>query len=117
MDEELPAVLLMGGGEGMGPVETTARALGDALYDSKTGKAIGQLVVVCGRNKRLEKKLRQVDWKVPVQVLCLFLFKLIAAYIEALLEYFCVRVVRVSRCCKVTSCSCDPEVVLLTMNI
>eukprot|EP00249_Psilotum_nudum_P020050 c27537_g1_i1 orf=3-1175(-) len=29
MDEDLPAVLLMGGGEGMGPVEATAKALGE----------------------------------------------------------------------------------------
>jgi hypothetical protein len=68
MDEELPAVLLMGGGEGMGPVETTARALGEALYDANTGKPIGQLVVVCGRNKNLVRKLQQVNWKIPIQV-------------------------------------------------
>jgi 1,2-diacylglycerol 3-beta-galactosyltransferase len=68
MDEELPAVLLMGGGEGMGPVETTARALGEALYDANTGKPIGQLVVVCGRNKNLVRKLQQVKWKIPIQV-------------------------------------------------
>ncbi|CAA7032965.1 unnamed protein product [Microthlaspi erraticum] len=36
MDENLPAVLLMGGGEGMGPIEATARALGDALYDENS---------------------------------------------------------------------------------
>jgi 1,2-diacylglycerol 3-beta-galactosyltransferase len=72
MDEELPAVLLMGGGEGMGPVETTARALGEALYDANTGKPIGQLVVVCGRNKNLVRKLQQVNWKIPIQVFSSF---------------------------------------------
>ncbi|KAK6158716.1 hypothetical protein DH2020_006030 [Rehmannia glutinosa] len=43
MDEHLPAVLLMGGGEGMGPIEATARALGDALYDEAHGQPIGQV--------------------------------------------------------------------------
>lgn len=68
MDEELPAVLLVGGGEGMGPVEATARALGQSLFDANTGKAIGQMVVVCGRNKRLVKKLEQMQWSIPVKV-------------------------------------------------
>lgn len=68
MDEDLPAVLLVGGGEGMGPVEATARALGQSLYDANTGKAIGQLVVVCGRNKRLVKKLEAMNWNIPVKV-------------------------------------------------
>ena len=69
MDENLPAVLLMGGGEGMGPIEATARALGDALYDENLGEPIGQVLVICGRNKKLASKLLSIDWKVPVQVL------------------------------------------------
>jgi 1,2-diacylglycerol 3-beta-galactosyltransferase len=69
MDENLPAVLLMGGGEGMGPIEATARALGDALYDENLGEPIGQLLVICGRNKKLASKLLSIDWKIPVQVL------------------------------------------------
>jgi len=73
MDEDLPAVLLVGGGEGMGPVEATARALGQSLYDANTGKAIGQMVVVCGRNKRLIKKLQQMQWNIPVKVCSKFL--------------------------------------------
>ncbi|KAG6698094.1 hypothetical protein I3842_08G004700 [Carya illinoinensis] len=68
MDENLPAVLLMGGGEGMGPIEATARALGDALYDENLGDPIGQVLVICGRNKKLASKLLSIDWKVPVQV-------------------------------------------------
>ncbi|RRT53074.1 hypothetical protein B296_00016356 [Ensete ventricosum] len=48
MDPKLPAVLLMGGGEGMGPVKKTAKALGESLLDKELGKPIGQLVVVCG---------------------------------------------------------------------
>ncbi|XP_057957139.1 monogalactosyldiacylglycerol synthase, chloroplastic isoform X2 [Malania oleifera] len=68
MDEDLPAVLLMGGGEGMGPIESTARALGNALYDENLGEPIGQILVICGHNKKLANKLRSINWKVPVQV-------------------------------------------------
>lgn len=68
MDEDLPAVLLMGGGEGMGPIEATARALGDALYDEHLMKPIGQILVICGRNKKLANRLLSIDWKIPVQV-------------------------------------------------
>lgn len=68
MDEHLPAVLLMGGGEGMGPIEATARALGDALYNERLGEPIGQILIICGRNKKLANKLRSVEWKIPVQV-------------------------------------------------
>lgn len=69
MDEDLPAVLLMGGGEGMGPIEATARALGETLYDEVLQEPTGQILVICGRNKKLVNKLRSIDWKVPVQVL------------------------------------------------
>lgn len=68
MDDDLPAVLLMGGGEGMGPVEATAKALGQSLYNDQTGRAIGQLVVICGKNKRLIKKLQSIGWSMPVQI-------------------------------------------------
>lgn len=68
MDEDLPAVLLMGGGEGMGPIEATARALGNSLYDKSIGEPIGQILVVCGRNKKLANKLRSIQWQIPVEV-------------------------------------------------
>ncbi|XP_068652289.1 probable monogalactosyldiacylglycerol synthase, chloroplastic isoform X1 [Aristolochia californica] len=68
MDEDLPAVLLMGGGEGMGPIEATARALGNTLYDENLGEPIGQFLVICGRNKKLANRLMSIKWKVPVQV-------------------------------------------------
>lgn len=68
MDEDLPAVLLMGGGEGMGPIEATAKALGNALYDENLGEPIGQVLVICGRNKKLANKLLSAEWKIPVQV-------------------------------------------------
>lgn len=68
MDEYLPAVLLMGGGEGMGPIEATALALGNALYDENAGEPIGQILVICGRNKKLANRLQSINWKIPVQV-------------------------------------------------
>ncbi|KAH7294627.1 hypothetical protein KP509_27G010400 [Ceratopteris richardii] len=68
MDYSLPAVLLMGGGEGMGPVEATAKALGESLIDEETGRPKGQLVVICGRNKKLIKRLEAMEWSIPVQI-------------------------------------------------
>ncbi|CAA7406942.1 unnamed protein product [Spirodela intermedia] len=68
MDPELPAVLLMGGGEGMGPVKKTAKALGDALFDEELRRPVGQIVVICGRNQALVSTLQSRDWKVPVKI-------------------------------------------------
>ncbi|GJM87158.1 hypothetical protein PR202_ga03084 [Eleusine coracana subsp. coracana] len=68
LDPELPAVLLMGGGEGMGPVKKTARALGESLFDKELGKPIGQLIVICGRNKTLSSSLQALEWKIPVKI-------------------------------------------------
>ena len=59
----------MGGGEGMGPIEATAKALGDILYDESLGEPIGQILIICGRNKKLANRLQSINWKVPVQVL------------------------------------------------
>lgn len=69
MDPELPAVLLMGGGEGMGPVKKTALALGETLFDEVHGKPIGQLIIICGRNRGLVSTLETVEWKIPVKVI------------------------------------------------
>ncbi|XP_042377588.1 probable monogalactosyldiacylglycerol synthase 3, chloroplastic [Zingiber officinale] len=68
MDFHLPAVLVMGGGEGMGPVKETAIALGEALFDKKLGKPIGQIVVICGRNQFLQSSVQSIQWKVPVKI-------------------------------------------------
>eukprot|EP00891_Asterochloris_glomerata_P005998 jgi/Astpho2/5998/fgenesh1_pm.00084_%23_5_t len=51
MDLDKPAVLLVGGGEGMGPVERTVTALAQQVG------AACQVVVICGRNKRLVRRL------------------------------------------------------------
>ncbi|CAL5360866.1 unnamed protein product [Camellia sinensis] len=68
MDPELPAVLLMGGGEGMGPVKKTAKALGESLFDEELGKPIGQLIIICGRNKDLVSTLELLEWNIPVKI-------------------------------------------------
>jgi len=68
MDEELPAVLLMGGGEGMGPVEATAKALGSELAKNRDGRPVGQLIVICGRNKKLQGRLKSLKWQIPVKI-------------------------------------------------
>ncbi|CAI5531440.1 unnamed protein product [Closterium sp. Naga37s-1] len=69
MDPELPAVLLIGGGEGMGPVEVTARALATTLApETPGGRAKGQLIVICGRNKQLQATLEAMTWPMPTQI-------------------------------------------------
>jgi 1,2-diacylglycerol 3-beta-galactosyltransferase len=55
----LPLVLVVGGGEGMGPMAATARAI------AQGGEGRLGLVVVCGRNQRLRRRLEQTEWKVP----------------------------------------------------
>ena len=61
LDPNLQAVLLMGGGEGMGPVKKTAKALGEALFDKEAEKPIGQLIIICGRNKSLVSTLESLE--------------------------------------------------------
>lgn len=55
---DLPVALLVGGGEGMGPLEETAAAI-DAL-DLPFG-----LAVICGRNEALLARLNARAWKHP----------------------------------------------------
>lgn len=66
MTPGLPAVLLIGGGEGIGPVEEIATECNASL--SQGGKPAGQIVVVCGRNKTLQDRLAARDWAVPVRI-------------------------------------------------
>jgi 1,2-diacylglycerol 3-beta-galactosyltransferase len=55
---DLPTILLVGGGEGMGPLEETARAIGAARLQAN-------LVVVSGRNKDLKARLEKARWSRP----------------------------------------------------
>jgi 1,2-diacylglycerol 3-beta-galactosyltransferase len=54
-------VLLIGGGEGMGPIARTADAINESGLD------LG-LVIVAGRNERLKAKLESRDWKIPTRI-------------------------------------------------
>ena len=56
-----PMVLLVGGGEGMGPLAKTAQAI-DA-----SGLDVG-LVIVCGRNQRLKATLEACEWENPTLI-------------------------------------------------
>ena len=54
-------VLMVGGGDGMGPLGQTARAVADSGLD------IG-LAIVTGRNERLKKSLEQHPWKIQTNI-------------------------------------------------
>ena len=56
--QDLPAILLVGGGEGMGPLEKTALAIAEARLPAS-------LVVVAGRNQGLKARLEARAWAMP----------------------------------------------------
>ena len=64
MDPSTPAVLLVGGGEGMGPVELTCKTLAETVGSR------AQVVVVCGRNQKLVDKLQGQSWPFKVGMQC-----------------------------------------------
>lgn len=55
-------VLIVGGGEGMGPIERFARAIDGALPVSEPAD---QLVVITGRNATLRERLTEHAWRRP----------------------------------------------------
>jgi 1,2-diacylglycerol 3-beta-galactosyltransferase len=59
---DLPAALLVGGGEGIGPVGAIARAVARQLAGPNGPR--GQLVVICGRNQRLQQRLAAYNWPI-----------------------------------------------------
>jgi 1,2-diacylglycerol 3-beta-galactosyltransferase len=58
---DLPALLLVGGGEGMGKVFPIARAIAEARLPA-------QLLVIAGRNRSLRRRLERVTWEIPTTV-------------------------------------------------
>jgi 1,2-diacylglycerol 3-beta-galactosyltransferase len=54
-------ILLVGGGEGMGP-------LGEVSMRIDSEKVDAALVVIAGRNKRLKEKLEQHQWNIPTHI-------------------------------------------------
>jgi 1,2-diacylglycerol 3-beta-galactosyltransferase len=59
--QDLPTVLLVGGGEGMGPLEQVARAINQA-------KLPISLVIISGRNQKLKSNLESMDWNIPATI-------------------------------------------------
>ena len=56
LKRNVPTVLMVGGGEGMGPVEKTTVALANRLG------AKGQIIVICGRNEKLATRLKSLSY-------------------------------------------------------
>ena len=63
---DLPCVLMVSGGEGMGRLAEITQQVTSAL--ACDGKIAGQMVVVCGRNERLELDLVSQSWPIPLFV-------------------------------------------------
>ncbi len=60
-DPDRPAILIVGGGEGMGPIQKTAQAINSRNLNC-------QIAIIAGRNQELETKLREADWNQPTHV-------------------------------------------------
>jgi 1,2-diacylglycerol 3-beta-galactosyltransferase len=58
---DLPALLLVGGGEGMGKIFRIGRAIAQARLPA-------QLLVVAGRNRSLRRWLESMAWEIPTMV-------------------------------------------------
>lgn len=69
MAPDLPALLVMGGGGGIGPIEAIVSATAKALANAAAGQPTGQLVVVCASNTKLKSRLEATRWPVPVTAL------------------------------------------------
>ncbi|MBI3957686.1 MAG: glycosyltransferase [Chloroflexi bacterium] len=65
LEADCMTALLVGGGEGMGPVGEIARSMAARL--AADGRA-AQLVVICGRNEALRRELAAHRWPLPVRV-------------------------------------------------
>jgi 1,2-diacylglycerol 3-beta-galactosyltransferase len=60
-EQDKTVILLVGGGEGMGPLGKTAREIATSGLDVV-------LAIVTGRNQRLKDHLESLDWPVPVHI-------------------------------------------------
>jgi 1,2-diacylglycerol 3-beta-galactosyltransferase len=61
LHSERPCVLIVGGGDGVGPIFETARAISSHVPGA-------QLLVVCGHNERLRRRFDAAEWEVPIRV-------------------------------------------------
>jgi len=60
-DPDLPAILVVGGGDGMGPLYRTARAINGRHMNC-------QLAVIAGRNEELKARLEASHWSQPTHL-------------------------------------------------
>jgi 1,2-diacylglycerol 3-beta-galactosyltransferase len=66
LDPDLPLVLVMGGGAGMGRVGAMSRAVAKRLAEKGVA---AQIAVIAGGNARLRRALGKVAWPLPVHVI------------------------------------------------
>jgi 1,2-diacylglycerol 3-beta-galactosyltransferase len=67
IDTDLPTVLLVGGGDGMGGIVDIAKKMGNRLgADSTTPQY--QMVVVCGNNQKAKDSLMEANFGQGVKV-------------------------------------------------
>jgi 1,2-diacylglycerol 3-beta-galactosyltransferase len=59
--QDRPVALLVGGGEGMGPLALTAHAINAARLPV-------QLAIIAGRNKKLRDNLERYPWSIPTKI-------------------------------------------------
>lgn len=59
--QDLPVVLLVAGGEGMGPLYETARAINNKALDC-------QLAIIAGKNQALKERLVAAAWNQPTHI-------------------------------------------------
>lgn len=68
--DDIPTVLIVGGGDGMGGIIQQAKALGEKLNEKADSKENPeyQMVVVCGKNQNAQDTLSSNDWGKGVNV-------------------------------------------------
>ena len=59
--KDLPVAVLVGGGEGMGPLAAVAKAINQQYMPM-------QLIVIAGRNHVLKEQLERMQWNMPVKI-------------------------------------------------
>ncbi len=69
LDPELPAILVMGGGGGIGPIAAIAEAISAALVPAGNASPAAQVAVVCAGNAKLKAELDAAWWPIPVTAL------------------------------------------------
>eukprot|EP00172_Hildenbrandia_rubra_P004379 Plantae.Rhodophyta-Hildenbrandia_rubra.ctg8734.p1 GENE.Plantae.Rhodophyta-Hildenbrandia_rubra.ctg8734~~Plantae.Rhodophyta-Hildenbrandia_rubra.ctg8734.p1 ORF type:complete len:561 (-),score=72.61 Plantae.Rhodophyta-Hildenbrandia_rubra.ctg8734:1966-3585(-) len=63
--QTMPAVLLVGGGDGVGGLKHIATAIAERIAE-EGGSTCGQMVVICGKNRSLLNSLQKRSWPIPV---------------------------------------------------